>query len=195
MRTLHVGLRVADLERSLAFYTSLGFEVVGRVPETELGQLTMLKLPQDEFVTIELVHDPARGDVVPEGFSHLVVQVEALRAFARTLAAAGVRVESPAYPDDSEDFLTAWLTDPDGYRLELVQWPSGHPQGMTRADFEHPVVSNTYGLSCPRCKRPFSSDNADHLADALLAHLKADHGHAPPREHVLARVERHNPTS
>ena len=27
------------------------------------------------------------------------------------------------------------LTDPDGYRIELVQWPPGHPAGMTAADF------------------------------------------------------------
>ena len=37
MRTLHVGLRVADLDRSLAFYTALGYEVLGEVPETALG--------------------------------------------------------------------------------------------------------------------------------------------------------------
>jgi lactoylglutathione lyase len=49
MRTLHVGLRVGDLERSLAFYTELGYQVLGNVPETELGSLTMLKLPGDEF--------------------------------------------------------------------------------------------------------------------------------------------------
>ena len=55
MRTLSPGLRVADLEASLSFYEALGFEVVGTVPETELGRLTMLKLPDDEFVTIELV--------------------------------------------------------------------------------------------------------------------------------------------
>jgi lactoylglutathione lyase len=30
---------------------------------------------------------------------------------------------------------TSWLTDPDGYRIELVQWPAGHAYGMTEADF------------------------------------------------------------
>jgi len=34
MRTLHFGLRVADLDRSLAFYTAVGDEVVGGVPQT-----------------------------------------------------------------------------------------------------------------------------------------------------------------
>ena len=45
MRTLHVGLRVSDRPRSLAFYAALGYEVVGTVPGTEFGHLTMLKLP------------------------------------------------------------------------------------------------------------------------------------------------------
>ena len=33
MRTLHIGLRVADLDRSLAFYRAVGYEVVGSTPE------------------------------------------------------------------------------------------------------------------------------------------------------------------
>ena len=65
MRTLHFGLRVADLTRSLEFYTGLGYEAIGTVPETEFGSLTMLKLPGEEFVSLELVHDPARGSVDP----------------------------------------------------------------------------------------------------------------------------------
>jgi lactoylglutathione lyase len=45
MRTLHVGLRVEDLERSLEYYANLGYETIGTVPDTEYGTLTMLKLP------------------------------------------------------------------------------------------------------------------------------------------------------
>lgn len=138
MKTLHLGLRVADLERSLGFYTCLGYEVLGEVPESEFGTLTMLKLPGDEFVTLELIHDPTHGHLVPAGFHHLVVQVEAVHATVSCLAAQGHRAEAPASPDGSPDFWTAWVTDPDGYRLELVQWPGGHPDGMTRADFAKP---------------------------------------------------------
>ncbi|MEU2347124.1 hypothetical protein [Modestobacter sp. NPDC049651] len=58
MRTLHVGLRVADAERVAGFYTAVGHEVVGRVPDTPAGQLTMLRLPDDDVVSIELVLDP-----------------------------------------------------------------------------------------------------------------------------------------
>jgi lactoylglutathione lyase len=135
MRTLHLGLRVASLERSLAFYTGLGYEVLGSVPETELGSLTMLKLPGDEFVTLELVHDPSSGAVDPGGISHLVIQVESVATVIADLTEQGAEVESPSSPDGSESFWTAWVTDPDGYRLELVQWPPGHPEGMTAADF------------------------------------------------------------
>jgi lactoylglutathione lyase len=135
VRTLHLGLRVADLERSLAFYTGLGYEVLGNVPKTEFGSLTMLKLPGDEFVTIELVHDPRQGRVDPRGLNHLVIQVDAMQATVAQISARGIEVEAPASPDGSEGFWTAWLTDPDGYRIELVQWPSGHPKGMTSTDF------------------------------------------------------------
>ncbi len=65
MRTLHVGLRVTDLERSIAFYASLGYEVLGDVPATELGSLTMLKLPDDEFVALELATTPPTAGSSP----------------------------------------------------------------------------------------------------------------------------------
>jgi lactoylglutathione lyase len=134
MRTLHFALRVADLERSRTFYAALGYEVVGSVPETDIGHLTMLKLPDDEFVTIELVHDPGGGAVEPGGFNHLVIQVDAMHETVAALADRGVTAEPPGSPNDSDDFWTSWVIDPDGYRIELVQWPAGHPDGMTAAD-------------------------------------------------------------
>jgi len=136
MRTLHFGLRVADLGRSLAFYTAVGYEVVGSVPETPLGHLTMLKLPGDEFVTIELVHDPAQGEAsFGPGLSHFVIKVESLDDTIGELAARGISAEAPVSPDGSGEFWTTWVTDPDGNHIELVQWPAGHADGMTAADW------------------------------------------------------------
>ncbi|HEX3327292.1 MAG TPA: VOC family protein [Actinomycetota bacterium] len=136
MRTLHFGLRVADLERSLAFYSALGYEVVGIVPETPLGQLTMLQLPGDEFVTIELVADPTQGGAgVGTGLSHFVIKVESLDATISVLAARGIDTEVPTSPDGSGDFRTSWVIDPDGNRIELVQWPPDHAEGITAADW------------------------------------------------------------
>ena len=138
MRTLHVGLRVEHLDRSLEFYANLGYAVDGTVPASEFGTLTMLKLPGDPFVTLELVHDPEAGRIHPVGLHHLVIQVESLHATVAGLAAQGIDAEAPSSPDGSEDFWTTWLTDPDGNRIELVQWPSGHLDGMTSADFADP---------------------------------------------------------
>jgi lactoylglutathione lyase len=136
MRTLHFGLRVADLDRSLAFYTAVGYEVVGTVPGTALGDLTMLKLPDDDFVMIELVSGPSRdGAASGSRLSHLVIKVESLEVTMADLAAAGLDVEAPDSPDGTDDFLTTWITDPDGNRIELVQWPAGHADGITAADW------------------------------------------------------------
>jgi lactoylglutathione lyase len=136
MRTLHLGLRVADLDRSLAFYSTVGYEVIGEVSETALGHLTMLKLPSDEFVAIELVHGPNSAAVGTDTrLSHLVIQVDSMDATLAELAARGIEAETPTSPDGSDDFRTTWIVDPDGNRIELVQWPVGHAAGMTAADF------------------------------------------------------------
>jgi len=136
MRTLHVGLRVSDLERSLAFYGAVGYAIVGTVEGTAFGSLTMLRLPGDDFVTIELVYDQARGKVdLGTGINHLVIQVESLDAALADLAAKGIAAEPPGLPGGADGPWTSWLTDPDGYRIELVQWPAGHADGMTGADF------------------------------------------------------------
>ena len=136
MRTLHVGLRVTDLERSIAFYTDVGYEVVGHVPETGIGHLTMLKLPGDDFVSVELVHDPTAGKIdLGTGLSHLVIQVESVDATIARLATAGIEAEDPVSPDGTDDFRTTFLTDPDGRRIELVQGPAGHADGLSAADW------------------------------------------------------------
>jgi catechol 2,3-dioxygenase-like lactoylglutathione lyase family enzyme len=132
MRMLHLGLRVTDLDRSLAFYSALGYAELGRVPDTPFGSLTMLALPDDPFVSLELVHDPARPVTDTSAVNHMVVQTDDLDATIADLAGRGVAAEPPAEPGPG--VRTSWLTDPDGYRIELVQWPPGHAAGMTRAD-------------------------------------------------------------
>jgi lactoylglutathione lyase len=97
MRTLHLGLRVADLDRSLAFYGA---------------------------------SDPHRGN----GLSHFVITVGSRAGTVAELAARGIDVDASSSPDGSDDFLTTWISDPDGNRIELVQWPAGHPDGITAAD-------------------------------------------------------------
>jgi lactoylglutathione lyase len=135
MRALHLGLRVTDLGRSLAFYRAVGYEVVGEVPETGIGHLTMLKLPGDEFVTLELVAHPDFAPTTGDSpLSHLVIQVDDMEATRSQLTERGVSVDEPISPDGSPHFWTAMLADPDGNRIELVQWPPGHADGITADD-------------------------------------------------------------
>jgi lactoylglutathione lyase len=120
----------------LAFYTRLGFQVVGIVRFDHGGSLTMLKFAEEPVVTLELVYRPADGEVdIGSGFSHLVVQVDDLPATLDSLMAAGLAPEPAQLPGGRNGPRTSWLTDPDGYRIELDEWPPGHPSGITAADF------------------------------------------------------------
>src|SRR4051794_40677668 len=124
MRTLQVGLRVSGMERSVAFYTAVGCAVTGTVEETAYGSLTVLQLPGDAYVTIELVHDPAHSEVGPGvGIHHLVIQVESLDATRAELVARGIEPRPLEHPGGPTGPLTCWISDPDGYRIEVVQWP------------------------------------------------------------------------
>ena len=82
----------------------------------------MLRLPGDEFVSIELVCDPAQGEVNSgTALSHFVIKVESLDTTISALAARGIGAGAPASPDGSGDFRTTWVIDPDGNRIELVR--------------------------------------------------------------------------
>jgi lactoylglutathione lyase len=136
MRTLHAGLRVGDLDRPLAFCTAVGYTVAGTVEDTASGSLTLRQLPGGHFVTIELVHDPAKGKAGPgSSINHLVIRAESLDATVTDLAAKGIAAGPPGRPGGADGPQTSWITDPDGYRVELVQWPAGHPDRITSADF------------------------------------------------------------
>lgn len=134
MKVLFPALRVRELDRSLSFYAAVGFEVVGQVDRGDGRRLVMLALPGESEVSLELVHSSNEAPAAAGGLDHLAVQVEDLDATRAHLVSAELDagpVERPGGPDGPH---TASVVDPDGYRLELVQWPSGHPTGMTRAE-------------------------------------------------------------
>ncbi|WP_405855526.1 VOC family protein [Streptomyces sp. NBC_01515] len=136
MKTLFVSYRVTDLDRSLAFYTALGYGELGRVEVGDGARFVILKFPDEPSASLELVHRPGDGPVaVGNGFDHLAIQVDALDATLERLTAAGLDPGPVQHPSGPRGPKTSWLADPDGYRVELVEWPSGHSDGMTAADF------------------------------------------------------------
>jgi lactoylglutathione lyase len=137
MKTLHPAYRVRDLARAADFYAKVGYREIGRVAVADGSILLMLNLPGDgEVVTLELVSDPRLDPrEIGDGFSHLAVQVDDLAATLADLTRQGIAVDGPHRPGGEAGPTTAFVHDPDGYRIELVQWPPGHPDGLTRADF------------------------------------------------------------
>ena len=137
MKTILTAYRVRDLGRSANFYFKVGFQEIGRVEFEDGSTLLMLNLPGDgEVVTLELAYDPRIDRIeIGNGFSHLAVQVDDLAATLADLTRKGIEVDGPHRPGGESGPRTAFVHDPDGYRIELVQWPPGHPYGLTRADF------------------------------------------------------------
>jgi lactoylglutathione lyase len=136
MKTLHTAYRVTDLAASLVFYSALGYQEVGRIDIGRGASLTVLKFTGEDVGTLELVHRPADGSVdIGTGFSHLVVQIDNLASSIEALSQSGLKPDPPQRPGGPNGPRTSWLTDPDGYRIELVEWPSGHPDGITAEDF------------------------------------------------------------
>jgi lactoylglutathione lyase len=123
LKTLHTAYRVTDLATSLHFHAALGYEEVGRIDIVGGASLTVLKFPGEDVVTLELVHQPADGSVdLGTRYSHIVVQVENLACTIRPPSRSGLRPEPTQRPGS--------------YRVELVEWPAGHPDGITEADFD-----------------------------------------------------------
>ena len=150
-RLTHVGVCVADLERSLRFYRDLlGFAVEheltveGEPTDTLLRlrgtKLRALYLTRDG-VRIELLHfasppaPPARERAMNEhGLTHLSFRVADLEATLGALRAAGERVLDETTIRIPEFRAAAsFVVDPDGQLIELVQSP-GDPSAPPRSE-------------------------------------------------------------
>jgi len=144
----HVGLTVADLERSIRFYRDvLGFALVRRRPQVDseyVAQQTgfpgavlnvaSFRVTPDSALSLELVQyvnqtgPPVESGTNRAGASHLCVRVDDLRACHAELSAKGVRFKSEpvtitAGPNIGG--LVVYFYDPDGYVLELFEPQDG----------------------------------------------------------------------
>jgi lactoylglutathione lyase len=125
MKSILFALRVTDLDRSLAFYTTVGYVDLGKIPFDDGSSLVWLRLPDEPSVSLELVHRPADGPVEVSGFQHFAIEVDSLDRTVARLTEAGLQPGSIEFPGGPDGPKTSWLSDPDGYRIELVEWPPG----------------------------------------------------------------------
>jgi lactoylglutathione lyase len=125
-RLLHTMLRVIDLERSIDFYTRhLGMKLLRRV-ENEHGRFTLAFLgygDEESHSVIELTCNWGRTDPYEIGtaYGHIAIAVPDIYAVCAALEKAGVRIPRPPGPMKGGRRPIAFIEDPDGYRIELVE--------------------------------------------------------------------------
>ncbi|HZZ83381.1 MAG TPA: lactoylglutathione lyase [Anaeromyxobacteraceae bacterium] len=125
MRILHTMIRVGDLDRSIAFYTAvLGMKLLRRHDYPE-GRFTLAFVgfgPESEQPAVELTHNwdtPAYD--LGNGFGHLAIEVPDAYAACAEIKRRGGVVTREAGPMKHGTTVIAFVQDPDGYKVELIQ--------------------------------------------------------------------------
>lgn len=125
MRILHTMLRVGDLDRSLAFYTEvLGMRLLRRTDFPE-GRFTLAFVgyaPESEQAAIELTHNwDTSSYELGSGYGHVAVEVDDAAEACAEIRRRGGKVVREAGPMKHGTTVIAFVEDPDGYRVELIQ--------------------------------------------------------------------------
>jgi lactoylglutathione lyase len=127
MRILHTMLRVGDLDRSIAFYSGvLGMKLLRRrdYPEGRFTLAFVGFVPESEGAAIELTHNwDTKSYDVGQGFGHVAVEVDDAYAACAQIKAKGGVVTREAGPMKHGSTVIAFVQDPDGYKIELIQRP------------------------------------------------------------------------
>jgi lactoylglutathione lyase len=125
MRILHTMLRVGNLERSIAFYRDvLGMTELSRKDYPE-GKFTLAFLgyaKNPEQAEIELTHNwGVERYELGNAFGHIAIGVsDAYAACAKIREAGGMITREPG-PMKHGTTVIAFVQDPDGYKIELIQ--------------------------------------------------------------------------
>lgn len=124
MRLLHTMIRVGDLDRSIAFYTEvLGMKLLRRKEYPE-GKFTLAFVgygDEQHHSVIELTYNWGVDHYeLGTGFGHLALEVEDVYQAAEEIKQRGGTILREAGPMNAGTTLIAFVADPDGYPIELI---------------------------------------------------------------------------
>lgn len=125
MRVLHTMLRVGDLERSLRFYTEvLGMKLLRRKDYPD-GKFTLAFVgygPESAQAVIELTYNWGTEKYeLGNAFGHIAIEVDDAYAACEEIKRRGGSVVREAGPMKHGTSVIAFVEDPDGYKIELIQ--------------------------------------------------------------------------
>ena len=125
MRVLHTMIRVGDLERSIKFYTDvLGMKLL-RKKDYPDGKFTLAFVgygPESQHAVIELTYNwDTHQYNLGNGFGHVALEVDDAYAACAEIKKRGGKVVREAGPMKHGTSVIAFVEDPDGYKIELVQ--------------------------------------------------------------------------
>jgi lactoylglutathione lyase len=125
MRILHTMLRVGDLDRSIAFYRDvMGMQLLRTTdrPEQKYSLAFVGYGDEAHGAVLELTYNYGvdRYDL-GAGFGHVAIEVEDAAAACAAVKAKGGTVTREAGPVKGGTTVIAFVQDPDGYKIELIE--------------------------------------------------------------------------
>ena len=124
MRLLHTMLRVGDLDRSIAFYTEVLNMKLLRRKDYPDGKFTLAFLGygnESESTVIELTYNWGIDSYeLGKGFGHIAIGVDDVYQATAEIRSRGGNILRDAGPMNAGSTVIAFVTDPDGYEIELI---------------------------------------------------------------------------
>jgi lactoylglutathione lyase len=118
---IHTCYRIGDIDRSVAFYTALGFEERRRMPIRDEAINVFMGLPGDDD-RLELTYNFGVDSYeLGTGYNHIAITARDLDATLDQLKEQGIEPEKPPYSVREGGSRICFVRDPDGYRIEIIE--------------------------------------------------------------------------